>query len=272
MDFNALFGKELRKKKRKKKTAEIENVNHITSTEDPQDVTGTNTEATAEISAVVEAIDNDVLAKTWEEMGGDKDTENSDFQNLSKEEKLTRLSLQIRSEEKKHAYKRQLDLESETDGTLVIDEVTDPQYTDKLYVQLRKHLKSIIHEWETEVPSDRQQARILYETKRDIVPLLYKLRAHRLKPEMIITLGTIVHQLQNHQYLQANESYLKLSIGNVAWPIGVQNVGIHARSASLRIEGKSANIMISNTTRKWITAVKRLISFSERHYNSLNSS
>ncbi|KAG7194518.1 mRNA splicing protein prp18 [Scheffersomyces spartinae] len=274
MDFDALFGKELRKKtKKKKKEKEFKKSDEPEAS--PLKESSSDAIEAKEILLVTEAIDNDVLEKTWKEMvGGDNNNTDNDgdcnFNKLSKEEKLLRLSQQIHSEEKKHAYKLQLDLEAETDVTVIIEQVTDANYTDKIYLQLRKYFKSLIVQWENDLQSDRQQARILYETKRDMVPLLYKLRTHRLKPEMIITLGTIVHQLQNHQFLQANESYLKLSIGNVAWPIGVQNVGIHARSASLRIEGKSANIMISNTTRKWITAIKRLISFSERRYSSLN--
>lgn len=63
----------------------------------------------------------------------------------------------------------------------------------------------------------------------------------------------------------AIQSYMKLSIGNVAWPIGVTQIGIHERSAHSRIQGGSqrANVMIDEPTRLWITSVKRLISFQE---------
>ena len=66
----------------------------------------------------------------------------------------------------------------------------------------------------------------------------------------------------------ANETYLKLSIGNAAWPVGVRSVGIHQRAADLKITGSdqktATNIMMGDKTRRWITAVKRLITFCEK--------
>ena len=41
--------------------------------------------------------------------------------------------------------------------------------------------------------------------------------------------------MQEREYLKANDSYLRLSIGNAPWPIGVTMVGIHERSAREKI-------------------------------------
>lgn len=66
---------------------------------------------------------------------------------------------------------------------------------------------------------------------------------------------------------------MKLSIGNVAWPIGVTSVGIHARSAHSKIQGgrNAANIMIDERTRLWITSIKRLITFEEWYTSNHDS-
>lgn len=36
-------------------------------------------------------------------------------------------------------------------------------------------------------------------------------------------------------YIQANDAYLQMAIGNAPWPIGVTMVGIHARTGREKI-------------------------------------
>jgi pre-mRNA-splicing factor 18 len=52
--------------------------------------------------------------------------------------------------------------------------------------------------------------------------------------------------MQNRSYQKANDAYLRMSIGNAAWPIGVTSVGIHERSAREKI-GQD-NIAVSRNT------------------------
>jgi hypothetical protein len=42
---------------------------------------------------------------------------------------------------------------------------------------------------------------------------------------MLARMAEIVHFMQNRAYQRANDSYLRLSIGNAPWPIGVTMVG-----------------------------------------------
>ena len=42
---------------------------------------------------------------------------------------------------------------------------------------------------------------------------------------MLARMAEIVHHMQERQYQRANDSYLRLSIGNAPWPIGVTMVG-----------------------------------------------
>jgi hypothetical protein len=46
-----------------------------------------------------------------------------------------------------------------------------------------------------------------------------------LPADMLARVAEIVHYMQKRQYQKANDSYLRLSIGNAPWPIGVTMVG-----------------------------------------------
>lgn len=60
-----------------------------------------------------------------------------------------------------------------------------------------------------------------------------------------------------------------LHTGNNPWPIGVTSVGIHERSAREKIShvmNGGAHIMNDEATRKYLQAVKRLLTFVQRAY------
>lgn len=164
----------------------------------------------------------------------------------------------IRRTAKQERYNAQKLKEDKVDKQITLEDITNNE-KDKLVVQLRVFIKQLVKEWEE---SD-YDAELLYETKKDLVLLLYKLRSDGLTEDMITSLSTICYYIQQKQYMKANESYMKLSIGNIAWPIGVIGVGIHARSALQKIEDSGSNIMIDDKTRRWITGVKRLITFKD---------
>jgi pre-mRNA-splicing factor 18 len=64
--------------------------------------------------------------------------------------------------------------------------------------------------------------------------------------------------MQTRSYQQANDAYLRMSIGNAAWPIGVTSVGLHERSSERKIsEDVVAHVMNDEVSRKWIQAIKR---------------
>jgi pre-mRNA-splicing factor 18 len=56
-------------------------------------------------------------------------------------------------------------------------------------------------------------------------PLFKTLRARSLPADVLGRMAEIVHYMQKRQYQRANDSYLRLSIGNAPWPIGVTMVG-----------------------------------------------
>ena len=64
--------------------------------------------------------------------------------------------------------------------------------------------------------------------------------------------------MQQREYLRANDAYLRLSIGNAPWPIGVTMVGIHERSAREKIFSNSvAHVLNDEVSRKYIQSLKR---------------
>ena len=92
---------------------------------------------------------------------------------------------------------------------------------------------------------------------------------------MLARMAEIVHHMQKRQYQRANDSYLRLSIGNAPWPIGVTMVGyatclvlfllisdqtdrIHERSAREKISADQvAHVLNDEVSRKYIQSLKR---------------
>ena len=92
---------------------------------------------------------------------------------------------------------------------------------------------------------------------------------------MLARMAEIVHHMQERQYQRANDSYLRLSIGNAPWPIGVTMVGcvvcpillfvlsdqvnrIHERSAREKISADQvAHVLNDEVSRKYIQSLKR---------------
>lgn len=127
-------------------------------------------------------------------------------------------------------------------------------------LECREYIKYLLNQWEAAGDPDN----ILQETKMWLVPLLVSLKRNRLEPGAGITLSTLLNNLQAGELNAATENYVKLSVGNVAWPIGVQSVSIHQRNSQSHLNGEYngvSNIMKDEKTRKWILAIKRLISF-----------
>ena len=100
-------------------------------------------------------------------------------------------------------------------------------------------------------------------------PLFRKLEAlpqnaSVLPPDLLNPMVEIVRNAQNRRYVDANDGYLKLSIGKAAWPIGVTMVGIHERSAREKLnDGDKAHIMADEATRKILQSIKRCLSYAQ---------
>lgn len=82
--------------------------------------------------------------------------------------------------------------------------------------------------------------------------------------DLLAPIVEIVDALQERRYVDANDGYLRLSIGKAAWPIGVTMVGIHERSAREKLHnGEKGHVMGDEVTRKFLQSIKRCLTFAQ---------
>lgn len=98
-------------------------------------------------------------------------------------------------------------------------------------------------------------------------PLFKSLRKRDLAPDVLQAIAEITYNMQIREYIKANDAYLRLSIGNAPWPIGVTMVGIHERSGREKIFSNNvAHVLNDETSRKYIQSVKRLMTYCQTVY------
>ncbi|GAA5927190.1 hypothetical protein JCM3775_002473 [Rhodotorula graminis] len=144
----------------------------------------------------------------------------------------------------------------------------------KVYPQIYHALKRVLKEWEQSL-ADRpenikrsQQGKMAAATcatsAEYLKPLFKSLRKRELAPDVLQNIAEITHNMQKREYLRANDAYLRLSIGNAPWPIGVTMVGIHERSGREKIFSNNvAHVLNDETSRKYIQSLKRLLTFAQ---------
>ena len=98
-------------------------------------------------------------------------------------------------------------------------------------------------------------------------PLFRSLKRKTLEEALLRSFGTIAGAILDRDYIAANDQYLKTAIGNAAWPIGVTMVGIHARTGREKLFAHNvAHVLNDEVQRKYLQAVKRLMTFAQRYY------
>lgn len=146
--------------------------------------------------------------------------------------------------------------------------------------RILKWLQKWMKDWEEDLASRDdavkataagRQADVRYkETEQYLRPLYSRLRQRNLDVQLLAGIKLIVDAMRERNYLHAYEIYMGVAIGNSPWPIGVTQVGLHERSAREKISFKystgSAHIMNDEATRKFIQALKRLMTFCQRRY------
>jgi pre-mRNA-splicing factor 18 len=129
------------------------------------------------------------------------------------------------------------------------------------------YLKGLLKEWKDQSVSDKQAECIYSQALEHIQPLFGLLADDRLSNDMFRHVATICRYMKAREYLRANDAYLQLAIGNSPWPIGVTMVGIHERSAREKISSNQvAHVLNDETQRKWIHAIKRILTFCQSKY------
>ncbi|KAK6332154.1 mRNA splicing protein prp18 [Orbilia javanica] len=163
-------------------------------------------------------------------------------------------------------------------GELLIDpkNVTkDPLYVRR---QLLGWFQLVVSEWQIALEGRDEELRESYQGRQattamtqaieNLQPLFRHLKKGDIDEEIFAKIVELVVEAQARRYVRANDVYLRLSIGNAAWPIGVTMVGIHERSAreKLHEKGKSAHIMSDEATRKYLQSIKRCLNFAQTRW------
>lgn len=145
----------------------------------------------------------------------------------------------------------------------------------RIFSQLASYFTMVLTEWERAMANRDTEVKESYEGKRaykaminareDLKPLFRKMEKGDLDESILNSIVEIIHAAQERRYVDANDGYLRLSIGKAAWPIGVTMVGIHERSAreKLHESDKTAHIMSDETTRKYLQSIKRCLSYAQ---------
>jgi pre-mRNA-splicing factor 18 len=135
--------------------------------------------------------------------------------------------------------------------------------------------KRLLMEWTNELecrsekeknnPHGRMESSTLKQTSEYLKPFFKHLKKKTLPRD--IHIAEISFWTHRKEYVEANDAYLRLSIGNAPWPMGVGAVNFHERASDCKImDNQIAHALNDETTRKWIQSIKRLITFSQKKY------
>lgn len=147
-----------------------------------------------------------------------------------------------------------------------------------LFRQLASYFNMVLGEWELALAKrdisvkqslqGRQAYNAMVQSRENMKPLFRKFEKVDVDDRVLEHVVEIVHNAQLRRYVDANDAYLRLSIGKAAWPIGVTMVGIHERSAreKLHQSDQQAHILSDEITRKYLQSIKRCLSFAQTRW------
>ena len=151
----------------------------------------------------------------------------------------------------------------------ILDDDSDP------HKAIHRFLKAQLKAWEEDLYNrpdavkrtllGKTETKTLKQCKDYIRPLFKQCKNRRLEEDLTNNLLKIVKFCKEGEFVKANDAYIDVAIGRAAWPIGVTMVGIHARSGRAKIESSNvAHVMNSEMQRKYLTSVKRLITYCQK--------
>lgn len=156
---------------------------------------------------------------------------------------------------------------------------SDKSGREYLYRQLASYFTLVLTEWISGLASRSQSVKessqgraaenAMLQSRENMRPLFKKFESGDLADAILEPVVEIVHAAQERRYVDANDGYLRLSIGKAAWPIGVTMVGIHERSAREKLHESdkgAAHIMSDEVTRKFLQSIKRCLSFAQTRW------
>ncbi|KAF4962066.1 hypothetical protein FSARC_9833 [Fusarium sarcochroum] len=164
-----------------------------------------------------------------------------------------------------------LELVDEKDMKVDSELPKDKEGRKWLFRQLASYFTMVLTEYERAMEAERRDtsaSKIAYnamvQTRENMKPLFRKFEQGDLDDDILKPVIEIVQALQERRYVDANDGYLRLSIGKAAWPIGVTMVGIHERSAREKLhDGEKGHVMGDEVTRKYLQSIKRCLTFAQ---------
>ncbi|CAG7560179.1 unnamed protein product [Fusarium equiseti] len=140
-----------------------------------------------------------------------------------------------------------------------------------LFRQLASYFTMVLTEYERAMEAEKRDTsasktayNAMVQTRENMKPLFRKFERGELDDDILKPVLEIVQALQERRYVDANDGYLRLSIGKAAWPIGVTMVGIHERSAREKLhDGEKGHVMGDEVTRKYLQSIKRCLTFAQ---------
>ncbi|KAL4943546.1 hypothetical protein BDV06DRAFT_133732 [Aspergillus oleicola] len=147
-----------------------------------------------------------------------------------------------------------------------------------LFRQLASYFNMVLFEWELALAKrdvtvkqslqGRQAYNAMVQSRENMTPLFRKFEKSDINDSVLEHIVEIINKAQQRRYVDANDAYLRLSIGKAAWPIGVTMVGIHERSAREKLHqgDKQAHILSDESTRKYLQSIKRCLSFAQTRW------
>lgn len=155
----------------------------------------------------------------------------------------------------------------------------DKEGKEYLFRQLASYFSLLLSEWARalsarptsvkETTQGRAAESAMLQSLANMRPLFKKFETGDLPDSILEPVIEIVNAAQERRYVDANDGYLRLSIGKAAWPIGVTMVGIHERSAREKLhesDNGKAHIMSDEVTRKFLQSIKRALTFAQTRW------
>ncbi|KAM0545184.1 hypothetical protein ACHAPJ_011451 [Fusarium lateritium] len=164
-----------------------------------------------------------------------------------------------------------LELVDEKDMKVDSELPKDKEGRKWLFRQLASYFTMVLTEYERAMEAERRDTsasktayNAMVQTRENMKPLFRKFEQGDLDDDILKPVIEIVQALQERRYVDANDGYLRLSIGKAAWPIGVTMVGIHERSAREKLhDGEKGHVMGDEVTRKYLQSIKRCLTFAQ---------
>jgi len=160
---------------------------------------------------------------------------------------------------------------------------TPEDNSDDPHKLIYKYFKGLLKSWEDDLANrpeeikrsvtGKNETKTLKQCKDYVRPLFKLCKSRRLEVGLTMHLTNIVNFCHEGEFVKAHDSYLDVAIGRAAWPIGVTMVGIHARTGRAKIESQNvAHVMNSELQRKYLTSVKRLMTYDQKKRTDVDPS